>query len=169
MLLVLDIKKIEQISQQKENENYRFRSFLKGQDDEKIDRIVSRLHQDISERIECTTCGNCCMKLKAGVTDVEIKRLSVIDSVSPKYFKENFTEQDDLEEALYLKDTPCKYLSDKKCRIYGDRPAVCKSYPHTHLNDFNSRTLEIIANTAICPIVFNLFELLKRELGFRNR
>ena len=109
------------------------------------------------------------MKLKAGVTDVEIKRLSVIDSVSPKYFKENFTEQDDLEEALYLKDTPCKYLSDKKCRIYGDRPAVCKSYPHTHLNDFNSRTLEIIANTAICPIVFNLFELLKRELGFRNR
>lgn len=169
MFLELDIEKMERISQQKENENYRFRSFLKGQDDEKIDRIVSRLHKDISGLIDCTTCGNCCMKLKPGVTDSEIKRLSVIDSVSPEDFRANFIEQDDFEEALYLKEAPCKYLSDKKCRIYADRPAECKSYPHTHLSDFNSRTLGVIENTAICPIVFNLFEQLKREFGFRSR
>jgi hypothetical protein len=30
------------MSQQKENENYRFRSFLKGQDDETVDQTVSR-------------------------------------------------------------------------------------------------------------------------------
>lgn len=98
-----------------------------------VDRIVSRLHKDISELIDCKTCGNCCMKLKPGVTDSEINRLSVIDSVSPEDFRANYIEQDDFEKSLYLKDVPCKYLSDKKCRIYADRPAVCKSYPHTHI------------------------------------
>jgi Fe-S-cluster containining protein len=168
MLLELDIEKIKRMSQQKENENYRFRSFLKGQDDEKVDRIVYRLHKDISGMIDCTTCGNCCTKLKPAVTNPEIKRLSVIDSVLSEYFRTNFTEQDDFKESLYLKDTPCKYLLDKKCLIYAERPDVCKSYPHTHLPDFNSRTLEVIENTAICPIVFNLFEQLKREFGFRS-
>jgi len=165
----MDIEKIERISQKKENENFRFRGFLKGQDNEKIDRIVSRLHKDISGLIDCTTCGNCCMKLKPCVTDAEIKRLSVIDSVSLENFRVNFIKKDDFENVQCLKDVPCKYLLDKKCRIYADRPAECKSYPHTHLPDFNSRTLGVIENTAICPIVFNLFEQLKREFGFRSR
>lgn len=169
MFLELNIEKIERISQRKENENYRFRSFLKGQDDDKIDWIVSRLHKDISGQIDCTTCGNCCVKLKPDVTDSEIEKLSVIDSVSPEDFRANFIEQNDFEKTLCLKDTPCKYLSDKKCRIYSDRPEACKSYPHTHLSDFNFRTLGAIENTAVCPIVFNLFEQLKREFGFRSR
>jgi len=169
MFLELDLEKIKQISQRKENENYRFRSFLKGQDDEKIDRIVSQLHKKLKGLIDCTACGNCCMKLQLRVTDVEINRFSAIDSVSPEDFWVNLIEQNDFEKTLCLKDTPCKYLSDKKCRIYSDRPEVCKSYPHTHLSGFNSRMLGVIENTAVCPIVFNLFEQLKREFGFRSR
>lgn len=78
------------------------------------------------------------MILKPGVTDSEIKRLSALDSVSPEYFRTNSTAQIDFEEAQYLKDAPCKCLSDKKCRIYADIPAEYKSNPHTHKSDFNS-------------------------------
>lgn len=169
MPLEMNIEKIERINKQKENENYRFRSFLKGQDSEKVDRIVSRLHKEISGQIDCTKCGNCCMKLKPGVSDFEIKSLSVVDNISPEDFIASFTGQDAFDGTKYLKDAPCKYLSKKKCVIYSDRPAVCKSYPHTHKPDFNSRTLGVIENAEICPIVFNLFERLKMEFKFRSR
>ena len=164
--LELSIERIARIAKQKENENYRFRTFLKGQDSSKVDRIVHRLNKEIVEQIDCTACGNCCNKLRPCVTDEEIERLARIDNMSHEEFVQNFTEKDEFDHTLYLKDTPCKYLFDKKCGIYPDRPGDCKSYPHTHKKDFTSSTLGIIDNYEICPIVFNLFERLKKELRF---
>ena len=165
--LELNIEKITRISKQKENENYKFRSFLKGKDPDKVDKIVQRLNKEIVEQIDCTTCGNCCKNLRPCVTDKEIDYLSVIDNMTHEQFVSNFIEADQFDESRYLKDTPCKYLEDKKCSIYADRPKDCKSYPHTHKRGFTSRTFFMIENYGICPIVFNLFEQLKRELRFR--
>src|SRR4030042_3319491 len=164
--LELNIEKIWRISDQKENENYRFRSFLKGQDSEKVDKIVHRLNKEIVKLIDCRNCGNCCKNLRPHVTDTEIDKFLNIDNISREDFITNFIEQDDLEDIKYLKDTPCKYLADKKCIIYADRPEDCKSYPHLHKCDFTSRTLGMIENYGICPIVFNVFERLKTELRF---
>ena len=160
------IEKITRIAKQKENENYRFRSFLKGQDSENMDRIVHRLNKEIVELIDCTACGNCCNNLRPCVTNKEIIRLAQIDNMSHEEFVQNFTAKDKFDPVFYLKDTPCKYLKDKKCMIHTDRPEDCKSYPHTHKKSFTSRTLVMINNYGICPIVFNLFERLKKELGF---
>ena len=74
--LELDVDKIEELGRRRESENLRFRSYLKGQESDKIDRIVHRLNQEISERIDCTTCGNCCRELKPCITDKDIDRLS---------------------------------------------------------------------------------------------
>jgi len=164
--LELDIEKIDRISKRKENENYRFRSFLKGQDSDRIDKIVHRLYKDIVEQIDCTDCGNCCKNLRPCVTDAEIDILSNIDKISHEDFVTRFTEQDEIDQVKFLKDTPCKYLVDKKCAIYNDRPSDCKSYPHIHKKCFNSRTLGVINNLGICPIVFNVFERLKMEYRF---
>lgn len=165
--LELNIEKISRISQQKENENYRFRSFLKGQDSDKVDEIVHRLYKEIVEHINCTDCGNCCKKLRPCLTDSEIDRLSGIDNLSQKDFITSFVERDEIDHSIYLKNIPCKYLADKKCTIYVDRPGDCKSYPHIQKEDFNSRTLGIIENFGICPIVFNVFERLKIEMRFK--
>ena len=165
--LELNIEKISRISKQKENENYRFRSFLKGQDSDKVDEIVHRLNKEIVEDINCADCGNCCKELRPGLTESEIVKLSKIENLSQKNFVTSFTEQDEMENSKYLKDTPCKYLEDKKCIIYIERPEDCKSYPHIHKEDFNSRTLGVIQNYGICPIVFNVFERLKNEMRFR--
>ncbi len=49
--LELNIEKIEQIRKMKEKENLRFRTFLKGRDDKKVDRIVHRLNEEIERQI----------------------------------------------------------------------------------------------------------------------
>ncbi|QCX39064.1 YkgJ family cysteine cluster protein [Aureibaculum algae] len=163
----LDIQKIDNISKQKEQENLKFRTFLKGQDDVKLDRIVHRLNKCVESQIDCTDCGNCCKNLRPCVNSMEIDTLKSIDKVSREYFVENFIEQNELEDIKFLKGTPCKYLIDKKCSIYDVRPNDCKSYPHINKKKFNSRTWGIIENYAICPIVFNVIERLKTELRFR--
>ena len=165
--LEIDIKKISRVSKIKENENFRFRSFLKGQDGEKVDRIAHRLNTEVESLIDCTVCGNCCENLRPCVNDLEIDTLAKIDHISQKYFIENFTEKDDFENIRYLKNTPCRYLNGKKCSVYVDRPEDCRSYPHIQKRSFNSRTLGIIGNYGICPIVFNVWERLKTEFKFR--
>ncbi len=163
----IDLEKISLLSKRKENENFKFRTFLKGQDSGKVDRIVHRLNKEITDIIDCTECGNCCKELRPDVTEKEISILSAIDNIPKAKYIEEFTERDDFDKIKYLKNIPCKYLKDKKCSVYSDRPNDCRSYPHTHKAGFISRTIGMINNYGICPIVFNLFEELKIELRFR--
>jgi len=47
MILEVDHNKIRRLSKNKEDENYEFRSFLKGCDLDEIDIIVKRLYRSI--------------------------------------------------------------------------------------------------------------------------
>jgi len=166
--LELSIKKIALLGKQNEKENIAFRSFLKGQNSDNVDKIVHRLYKEIIERIDCADCGNCCKTLRPCLTDEEIDRLSRLENVSREEYITRFVEIDDIEDIKYLKDSPCKYLNDAKCTILPNRPADCKSYPHIHKQHITSRTFGIIENYEICPIVFNVFEQLKIELQFKK-
>lgn len=167
MELELDLKVIKRLGKELEDENFDFRTFLKGCDSDEVDEIVHNLHQEISAQIDCTQCGNCCNTLIPAVTKKEISRLSDIDNISPEEFENKYVEVDRISKIKYLKDTPCRYLKDKKCTIYPDRPEECRSYPHTHKDDFIFRLFGVIDNYEVCPIVFNLYEQLKKELGFK--
>lgn len=166
--LELDIEVIAMLGEQNEKENFEFRSFLKGQDSKRVDNIVQRLNKEITSQIDCQKCGNCCIYLEPCLTDSEIIKLSQIEGLTQSEFISRFVEHDSYENINYLKGTPCKFLNEKSCSIYNDRPKVCKSYPHTQKPDFISRTLGMINNYGICPIVFNLFENLKLELNYKR-
>ena len=86
--------------------------------------------------------------------------------MSPEEIVEDYTETDDMGDRFF-KHAPCKFLKDRKCTIYEDRPEDCSSYPHLHKDDFIFRLWGIIDNYSVCPIVFNVFEKLKDELNFR--
>jgi len=160
-----EIDKIEKLGKLRKKENVDFRIYLKGQDPHRIDEIVYRLNIEISKQIDCTTCGNCCMKLTPVITDQVIQRLSQRLKLKPKQIKEDYIEMAEGEQ--YFKYLPCVFLKEKKCTIYNDRPEACSSFPHLHKKEFISRLCGVIDNYSICPIVFNVFENLKTELNYK--
>ena len=66
------------------------------------------------------------------------------------------------DNKLFLKSKPCQFLKDKKCTIFDLRPEECNSYPYIHKEDFISRLHGVISNYEICPIVYNVYELLSK-------
>ena len=166
--LELDLAKIEKLSIKRENENYSFRAFLKGKEIDKVDKIVHRLHREITAKINCQECGNCCISLVPRVKENEIAFLAELDKVTVEEFIRDNLELDNFDNSLFLIHTPCRYLDGKSCSIYDNRPLECKAYPYTHRPGFVSRTLNMISNYGICPIVFNLMENLKEETDFKS-
>jgi len=164
--LELNIKVIFSEGKQKEKENFRFRSFMKGQDSKLIDKIVHKLYNEILSQIDCQECGNCCQSLRPLLASKEIKYLSDLENISTKEYIARFVEEDEFGKLKCLKDCPCRYLEGKNCSIYKQRPEECVSYPFLHKAEFVSRTLSAIDNYEICPIVYNVFEQLKTVLNF---
>lgn len=160
-----EIDEIEKLGKLRENENLEFRIYLKGQDPNKIDKIVHRLNVEVSKQIDCTTCGNCCMKLTPAITELDIKSLSRRLNLEPQQIKDDYIEMAEGEQ--YFKHLPCVFLKEKKCTIYNDRPEACSSFLHLHKKKFTSRLWGVIDNYSICPIVFNVFENLKTELNYK--
>jgi hypothetical protein len=66
-----DLTRIRQLSQQRDDENWEFRSWLKQHAPNDIDGRVKSLSQKYFGLIDCTQCANCCRSLQ-----VEFKRVS---------------------------------------------------------------------------------------------
>jgi uncharacterized protein len=164
--MIIDLDTIKQLGEQNENVNFRFRSFLKSKDSDRLDRTVYELFQFYSSTIDCTKCGNCCTLLKPIIQDTDIKALASLTNKPTQDFKRDFIVTDD-DGDMHFKDLPCPFLQDKKCSGYDSRPDDCRSYPHLQKEDFLSRLFGVIDNYSICPIVFNVYEELKNKFHFR--
>ena len=169
MEIILDLNIIKRNSKIREQENFEFRSFLKGQDSDKIDQIVHELYENVLEYIDCTKCANCCIELETCFQIEEIDRLTKHLNIDKNEFINQSTNPDQFgdKDKFYLNSKPCQFLTNKKCTIYELRPEECNSYPYLHKDNFNSRLLGVIENYAICLIVYNVSELLKQELNFK--
>ena len=154
MQLEINLKRIQQITKEKEAENLSFHSFLKEQDSDKVDAIVHRLDKELTPQISCLECGNCCMNLRPIATNEVLRR---------------YVAEKDIEDVKYAMSFACSHLDGKKCSIYLDRYDECKSYPYLDKTGFVTRYLGMLQNYEICPIVFNVMEHLKVELGWNNR
>lgn len=170
MYIERDLNIIKENARKREKQNWRFRSYLKGYDDpDEIDRIVHELNELVSAQIDCTECANCCIVLRTDMTLEEIDSAAEYLNFDKEEFIKNETspvESDD-EGKLSLKEIPCKFLEDKKCTIYPVRPEECRGYPYLHKDGFIFRLFGVIDNYEMCPIVYNVYEMLKRRLRFR--
>lgn len=158
-----NIGKIKEISEEKAEENWAFRAYLKECDvlPEEIDAIVHRLYKEISSGIDCKACANCCKEIKPVLDNDDIEKLSEGLGISNSKFKEEYLVED--EEGFKFKMMPCPFLKDNSCLVHTYRPKDCRSYPHLHKEGFVLRLMEVIANFSVCPIVFNVYETLKKE------
>ncbi len=166
MKLVTDIKQIEMLAAEKKDQNWRFRCFLKGceLEVEELDAIVHRLNDAISEKIDCQTCGHCCRIIHPILKKKDIKWLASHLSMSAPEFEETYLVRDEEEDGFTFRSTPCPFLSGNSCTVYSARPEDCRSYPHLHKDGFVFRASGVFSNCSVCPIVYNVYELLKDEL-----
>lgn len=166
MKLIKDIDKIKKLSLQKDEENWGFRSFMKssGLPSNKIDLIVQRLNKKISEKIDCTACANCCREIKLCLKKDDIANMASGLKISPADFIKKYLQPGESEGEYLFNRLPCPFLKDNLCSAYNFRPNSCRSYPHLHLKGFVSRSISVVNNCAFCPIAFNVYEELKREV-----
>lgn len=171
MKVETDLKIIKKAARKKWDENWEFRSFLKGYDIEveELDAIVHRLYEAVNREIDCTACGNCCREISPILQNKDIERLSRGLGLHVDNFKERFLKKDDDEysEGFIFKKKPCTLLQGSLCSCYKLRPEDCRSFPHLHKADFVFRLIGVVENYEICPIVFNVYERLKAKLWHR--
>lgn len=154
-----DLARIQRLSQERDDENWEFRSWLKQNAPDDIDGIVKGLSQKYFALIDCKECANCCRSLQ-----VEFKKSELFSIANTLGQSIEAFEKQSMSEGKV--NPPCPMLDGKLCSIYENRPEVCRSYPHLEQPDFTTRLMGVIANVAACPIAFNAFEELKTKLGW---
>ena len=155
---------VARLAEERADENWRFRSFLKGHlSAAELDAIVHRHHETVARQIDCTTCGNCCREVRPTLGDQDVTRLAAGLGVSREELTERFLATQETGDLTFNK-MPCPLLSGNCCTAYAHRPADCRSYPHLQKDEFRFRLIQAVQNCSICPIVFNVVERLRDEL-----
>ena len=171
MDLVTDLKHIEMMAKERDEENWAFRTFLKQLDikTEELDAIVHQITAEVSSQIDCTKCANCCKQISPVLDNDDILKLVLSFKTPVPDFQGKYLTfyAHDHSKRLFNK-APCPFLKDNLCLHYECRPKDCRSYPHLHKEEFIFRLWNVVENYAICPIVFNVYERLKIELWRPN-
>jgi uncharacterized protein len=162
------------LAREKEDENWRFRQFLKLRcklHSTQLDQHVFDLTRRIWAEIDCTTCANCCKTVRPTLSNEDVRRLSQRLAIDPEQLIDTYLEPNEhgADNPWRTRTMPCPFLKDNHCTVYEDRPADCHGYPYLDERDFAFRTIAMIERTFTCPIVYEVMEALKQEVGFRRR
>jgi Fe-S-cluster containining protein len=167
-----DLLQIRTLAEKKEDENWRFRRFLKDNSDrEELDSRVFAITQRVWEGIDCTQCANCCREMQPTFSEEEVDRLARRLAITREHFIEAYLQPSEpgSDNPWRTRTTPCPFLKDNLCSVYEDRPAQCSSYPYLYKPDFVLHTIGMIGRTFTCPIVYEVMEELKKSLRFGRR
>jgi hypothetical protein len=96
--LVTDPKEVERLAEEREDENWAFRGWIKmefGFDDERLMSVVRELADGITAQIDCTQCANCCRKTATNLDQEDMERLATALDVSITEFQEAYLKWDD--------------------------------------------------------------------------
>jgi uncharacterized protein len=164
--LTINLDTIKQLAAEREKENDSFRSYLKKQNNTRVDTIVHQLNDNIAPQIDCTACGNCCKSFMINVTPEEAEKLAAHLNTTVTNLKEKYIEESQ-QGQMIINKIPCHFLEGTKCSIYQHRFTQCREFPHLHKEGFTSRLFGIMMYYAVCPIIFNVVEELKQQTGFK--
>jgi len=164
-----DLKKIRELSELYIDDNWEFRNSLERYrvTSEMLDRIMKRLFDQVSQKIDCTSCGNCCKEVCAVLDREDIKIFSKGLGITAILCKEKYLVEDNDPGQFLFKRKPCPFQENRLCSNYDFRPKECESYPHFYKPGNIDRLVDIIGNCFVCPLVFNVFEALKHEVWHR--
>ena len=129
----------------------------------KMDIIVQQLHDEVSEKIDCLTCANCCRTLGPAIYDKDIERMAKALRIKPSEVVSSYLRIDEDGDYVF-KSMPCPFLMDDNyCSIYESRPKACREYPHTDRKNFEQIYKLTVKNASTCPIAYEvLYKLMDK-------
>ena len=164
---MIEPAKIKDAAQRVEDENMRFRSFLKNHaDEEELDAHFLKLHNELFSSYDCRKCGNCCRDYDTTVLRHEIDSIASHLGLAKQDFINKHLSQTD--EGLEIK-APCCFLNENgECAVYECRPEVCRDFPHTDKPERLWSLLSVMGTAEICPVVFEIVKRLKTIYRFKR-
>jgi Fe-S-cluster containining protein len=168
--IITRLELIQELARKRQRSDVRFRTWVKCHDmsDPKLDAIVAETAAEVEQLVDCTQCANCCRTMEVVVDSQDIRRLAAYLSISPAELERRYVKTG-RDGVKHFASRPCPMLDGNRCSVYVHRPKACRDFPYLHAEGFRKRMLLTIDNTAVCPIVFNTFDRLKRRLGFREK
>lgn len=167
--MLTDLVQIKRIGERQRDENLRFRAWLKRHNF--VERRLKAIAGEVEEKIDCTTCGNCCRVATTQLSQRDVERLARFLGMKVPQFLRDYTLETK-DEGLILKrtDAGCVFLDGNLCSVYEARPETCRLFPHLVKGNgsFLSRMWHMPDRAVYCPIVFNSLEAFKEETGFKK-
>lgn len=167
---MIEPSKIKEEFSKVENENYKFRTYLKNHADvDELDEQFLELHNELFKDYDCSKCRNCCKEYAITFEENEIEEVSKLLKITKKEFMDKYLEEEN-PDGYDLKGRPCCFLTENgACSIEKCKPRGCREYPFTNKPERLLSLLGIIDSAGVCPIVFEMLERLKNIYGFKRR
>ncbi len=145
-------------ARQKKEENKRFFAQQKRKNARLVDDTVHAIHEEVFEETDCLLCANCCKTTSPRFLDADIDRIARHLRMKPSQLVATHLHLDS-DGDYVLNQAPCTFLgADNYCSIYEVRPRACREYPHTDRKKFQQLLPLTLANTEVCPAVFEIVE-----------
>lgn len=167
--IMIEPSKIKEEFSKVENENYKFRTYLKIHADiDKLDEQFLELHNELFKNYDCSKCRNCCKEYVVAFEEAEIDEASKLLNITKEEFMNKYINE--TVNGYDLKYKPCCFLTEEGgCKIEKCKPEGCRDYPFTNKPERLFSLLGIIEYASVCPVVFEILERLKKTYGFKSR
>ncbi|MEX1189748.1 MAG: YkgJ family cysteine cluster protein [Bacteroidia bacterium] len=160
---------IKKKAEESKKANLKFIQHLKRKKPKDLDMTVQEIHDEVFENTDCLSCANCCKTTSPIFYEHDIERLSKRLKTRPAHFIEKYLNKDE-DDDWVLKSAPCPFLLyDNRCEVYEDRPAACRTYPHTNRKKFHQLLDLTYQNSFVCPAVQTILEKLTLKFPVNHR
>ena len=157
--------RLKELANSLAGENRNLFKQLKRMDARKVDELFHTAHAEEYEKFDCLACANCCRTISPIITYNDVERIAKALRLKPSVVVEKYLEVDSDGDYVF-RSAPCPFiLTDNYCSIYDSRPKACREYPHTDRKRMHQIFSITQKNISICPIVFNVVERIKKEIG----
>jgi uncharacterized protein len=156
-------EELKQLTDKNRQETAAFLKRLKKKNPKDLDDFVHDLHVEAFSEFNCLDCANCCKTIGPRLIDKDIDRLARHLKIKPSEFMEQYILTDEDGDFVF-REHPCPFLlPDNYCMVYESRPKACREYPHTDRKRFYQILTLSHKNCETCPVVFEIFEEIKRN------
>lgn len=162
-------EKVQVVAKQKENENHKFRRYLKMHADEyELDKQFVELHKELFAQYDCSQCRNCCKMYHGNIPKEDLEKDAKHLNISQEQLIDFFLEKNEYKTSYQTKHMPCDFLDENgNCKLGDCRPDSCKKYPYTNEPERLWSLLSVLNAVEVCPVAFEIYERLKEIYGFR--